>query len=317
MKHQALAMAVLGFASGILVSFIVLERDSSKANATDELALKPDLTDTSCMRLSTAEMHEKEKREGERMRHSQIMDELRKIQEEMSLGSNRTTLTRLRHTSTHSYAGVTNVRAKIVTTNRLIRPRRWLAESTCSTQMVVHASVVGVVTNPPFESILPIEVADPVNPKPGMLFKGYNLKQMPISELPSNLAEAVPVITTAVVRADKFLLGDNCRQGIWEGFLKCKRSVRCTILVKKRTVGGDGYVLFLNGKEVDSQVDGNGDVFASHVDMKVGFNHLKLFVQGNEPVSISIKVAESTREPKPISPKDLFYDEKPDPGDVF
>ena len=71
----------------------------------------------------------------------------------------------------------------------------------------------------------------------------------------------------------------------------------------------------MNGKKF---ISGHGQISAM-IDMKAGFNHIKLVAQNADrhPVSISIKATGSTREPKFVTPKDMFYDEKPDEGDVF
>ena len=154
-------------------------------------------------------------------------------------------------------------------------------------------------------------IADPVNPKPGMIFKGYDLRKVNISEL-----DKCATVKTTVVADDKFSLEKfrNVRvsQGVWEGFLKGKRSVNCTVVAQQPTYNGCWYTLFINGKEI---VGGSGQK-SRKFDLKAGFNHVKLVAQGH-PVHITIKATDSLKDPRPMTPKDLFYDEKPEEDDVF
>ena len=195
-----------------------------------------------------------------------------------------------------------------------MNPRKLMAVALCAAACVTTTTYAEdkQAGDAPFESAAATPIPDPVNPKPGMLFKGYNLRSMPVSELPSKLTDDVPAITTTIVKSDKFALLENCHQGVWEGFLKCERSAKCTILVKQFTMTGSDSVLFINGKQVASDLHNNGGMIANHVDIKVGFNHIKLFVMGSEPVSVSLKTVESTKDPKQFAPKDLYYDEKPE-----
>ena len=162
-------------------------------------------------------------------------------------------------------------------------------------------------------------IPDPVNPKPGMVFKGYNIRPMTgdkFGDLPLVLQKTATVKTT-VVTADKFSFEDmgpeEMGQGVWEGYLKCNRSANCTLLVKQNVYNCTGYILFINGNRV---VCGGGQN-AVRVDMKAGFNHIKLLTQTRAPVFMTLKATGSVKDPKPFSPKDLFYEEKPDEGDVF
>ena len=164
------------------------------------------------------------------------------------------------------------------------------------------------------------KIADLVNPKPGMVFKGYNIDLLggnKLAELPAVLQKLATVKTT-VVNTEKFTFdhfkSETISQGVWEGFLKCKRSVNCTFLLKQEQGGGAGYILFVNGERVICG-EGQGSV---KVDMKAGYNHIKLYSQkANYPVSISLKATDSLKEPKPLTPKDMFYDEKPDDCVLF
>ena len=165
----------------------------------------------------------------------------------------------------------------------------------------------------------PAKIADPVNPKPGMVFKGYDVNYVygdKFAELPTVLQKATAV-KTMVVNAERFTFdyskSEKISHGVWEGFLKCKRSANCTFLLKQEQGGGAGYILFVNGERVICG-EGQGSV---KVDMKAGYNHIKLYSQYKYPVSISLKATDSLKEPKPLTPKDMFYDDKPDDGDVF
>ena len=163
-------------------------------------------------------------------------------------------------------------------------------------------------------------IADPVNPKPGMVFKGYNVGDARDTfELAFKL-EKCPTVKMTVAKSEKFSFDEfgrdvHIRQGVWEGFIKCKRSANCTILLQQGRTGfgnSPGYALFINGKKFINGYDQS----TGTIDLKAGFNHIKLVVQ-QMPVSISLKATGSTREPKPLTPKDMFYDDKPDEGDVF
>lgn len=191
---------------------------------------------------------------------------------------------------------------------RKMNPRKLMAVALCAAACVTTTTYAEdkQAGDAPFESAAATPIPDPVNPKPGMLFNGYNFGGYDASKLSSALKD-IPAVVTAVDTADTFSLPSQCRSGVWEGFLKCKLSAKCTVLVE----GGNPYALYINGQTVAI----GQDLTANHVDLKAGFNHIKLY--GQSAVHVSIKVAESTREPKPMSPKDLFYDEKPDVGDVF
>ena len=191
-----------------------------------------------------------------------------------------------------------------------MNPRKLMAVALCAAACVTTTTYAEdkQAGDAPFESAAATPIPDPVNPKPGMLFNGYNRDGYDASKLSSALKD-IPAVVTTVDTADTFSLPGRCGSGVWEGFLKCKLSAKCTVLMSSH--GDWPYALYINGQSVAL----NNKLTANHVDLKAGFNHIKLY--GQSTVYVSIKVAESTREPKPISPKDLFYDEKPDPGDVF
>ena len=157
-------------------------------------------------------------------------------------------------------------------------------------------------------------IADPVNPKPGMVFKGYHVGGgNRLADLEKN-----PTVKMTVVTDDRFSYAGfkdvEISQGVWEGFLKCKRSANCTLLVQQAGYGAT-YNIFVNGKLIIAGAGQNSVM----TDLKAGFNHFKIIGQdaGRFPIRIAIKATESTREPKPVTPKDMWYDDKPDEGDVF
>lgn len=160
-------------------------------------------------------------------------------------------------------------------------------------------------------------IADPVNPKLGMVFKGYNEESQygdKLKELGSFLEKASPVKSTIVdteqFSFEHFLKDVKIYQGVWEGFLKCKRSAKCTILLQQ---GGSGYsdpafILFVNGTLA---VSGRGQA-SIDVNLKAGFNHIKVVAQTKFPVTVSLTPVGSTKEPKPLSPAMMWHDEKPE-----
>jgi len=134
------------------------------------------------------------------------------------------------------------------------------------------------------------KIADPVNPRPGMVFKGYDVNYVygdKFAELPTVLQKATEV-KTMVVNAERFTFdyskSEKISHGVWEGFLKCKRSANCTFLLKQKQGGGAGYILFVNGERVICG-EGQGSV---KVDMKAGYNHIKLYSQKSELSRIHI-----------------------------
>ncbi len=162
-------------------------------------------------------------------------------------------------------------------------------------------------------------IADPVNPQPGMVFRGYDRRFMgDLLEFASSL-DKIATVKTTVVADEKFDYGKfkdvEISQGVWEGFLNCKRSANCTILVQQASYNGCGYALFVNGKKF---LCGHGQA-SGMIDLKAGYNHIRLIAQnaGGNPVAIFLKATDSTKDPKPLTPKNMAYDEKPDEGDVF
>ena len=174
-------------------------------------------------------------------------------------------------------------------------------------------STAAYAEDDPIVSATPVQqVADPVNPKPGMKFNGYNFQYMKTIDMPSALDKA-PAVKTYVESGEKFTHVPNMNQGVWEGFLKCKVACNCTIVIHQGidgTRGNTGYVLFVNGKKVAS---GRGER-AIAVDVKAGYNHFKLYAQRADRYlpTITIKPTASSGEPRALTPKDFFYDDKPE-----
>ncbi|MBR5625048.1 hypothetical protein IKW72_08645 [bacterium] len=161
-----------------------------------------------------------------------------------------------------------------------------------------------------YESSHPISY-DLANPQPGMIFKGYNLERQNRDALPGILDKSATVkstiATTETFSWSQFSKNTAISQGVWEGFLKCTRSATCTILIKQDNWQGNGCILFVNGKKVCS---GYGQQSVD-VDMKAGFNHIKVIAQ-NKPVSIYLSPKGSTDDPKLLSPSMLYHDDIPE-----
>ena len=168
------------------------------------------------------------------------------------------------------------------------------------------------------ESASPVTIADPINPKPGMIFRGYNLNTQydeKLAALGTTLASA-PTVKTAVVVTeqfafDTFLNNVEINQGVWEGFLKCKRTANCTFLLKQKgDYSGGGFLLFVNGQKVIYK-SGTGQQSAN-VRLKVGFNHIKIISQARYPVDVFLSPTGSTKPPRQLSPTMMYYNDKPE-----
>ena len=167
-------------------------------------------------------------------------------------------------------------------------------------------------------------IADPVNPKPGMVFKGYNLDTQygdKFQTLKATLASTAPVKSTVVTSEqfsfEPFRKEVRINQGFWEGFLKCKRTAQCTFLIKQKgDYSGGGFLLYVNGKKVIGNC-GTGQQ-SENVSLKAGFNHIEIFSQAQYPVEVFLSPVGSTKPPKQLSPaiSNMFYDDK-EPDDVI
>ena len=200
-----------------------------------------------------------------------------------------------------------------------MNPRKLMAVALCAA-----ACVTTTVFAEDDDFVGSTAIADPVNPKPGMLFKGYNLDTQygdKFQTLKSTLATAAPVKST-VVSSEQFSFEPfrkevRINQGVWEGFLKCKRTAQCTFLVKQRGgYSGGGFLLYVNGKKVI----GNGGTGqqSANVNLKAGFNHIEIISQAQYPVEVFLAPVGSTKPPKQISPaiSNIYYDDN-EPDDVI
>ncbi len=126
-------------------------------------------------------------------------------------------ITRNRHTTRTTYVPVTRERTIEKNTQSYHVIDRLVVETPDGASLVDSAATTSI--------------ADPVNPKPGMLFKGYNFS-VDAGDLQSKLTDKVPARTTMVTKADSFSIdGDPNKSGVWEGFLKCKYSAKCLSLI--------------------------------------------------------------------------------------
>lgn len=171
------------------------------------------------------------------------------------------------------------------------------------------------------ESASPVKIADPVNPQPGMVFNAYrpdrymnwdSLKES-ITKLPSQ-----PAVKTHVDKSENFSLdqlGDiKARVGKWEGFLKCKRAGTYTFVLTCQNGSSDSEDGF------SFRVNGNPAISAAcrqescDVDLKVGWNKIDIVCQFyyGKKLTLTFKPKTSLADPRPIAPKDLFHDQKPE-----
>ena len=175
------------------------------------------------------------------------------------------------------------------------------------------------------ESASPVKIADPVNPQPGMIFNAYApvklgngsgneewLKES-LSKLP-----AVAAMKTGVDKSEKFSIdvaaGLSALSVKWEGFIKCKRAATYTFLFQKKAGWkfDNGYSIRINGQVVKPAARGET---TCDVALKVGWNKIEIvciFNDKSSPLNVSFKPKGSLSDPRPIAPKDLWYDKKPE-----
>ena len=173
------------------------------------------------------------------------------------------------------------------------------------------------------ESASPVAIADPVNPQPGMMLRTYRLdKFMKAEDLKSSISKlpSRPAAKTLVDKEEEFSLKQfgksDAQVGMWAGFMKCKLTGVYTLTLVQPTksripAGMGGYSLRINGKVAiaagwrETSVD---------VNLKAGLNKVELVCQfGKAPaLSISYKPKDSTSDARPIGPKDLYHDQKPE-----
>ena len=174
------------------------------------------------------------------------------------------------------------------------------------------------------ESASPVTIADPVNPQPGMIFNAYGPVKIGngrsneewLKECHARLP-SVAALKTGVDKNDKFSIdvaaGLSALSARWEGFIKCKRSATYTFLFQQRKTRGcgNGYSVKINGQAVKPAAFGESTCDAA---LKVGWNKIEIVCIFNEksPLNISFKPKGSLSDPRPIAPKDLYHDQKPE-----
>ena len=175
------------------------------------------------------------------------------------------------------------------------------------------------------ESASPIAIADPINPQPGMIFNAYDYDRWfdgdQLKESNSKLP-VLPAAKTGVDKGEKFgkdIANEVSFKAIrWEGFLKCKRVGTYTFLFQKkqRWEFENGYSVRINGLPVIPAAYGQA---TCDVNLKVGWNKVEIVCQfaSDEPLNISFKPKGYLSEPRSLSPKDFFHDEKPEVPDWF
>ena len=202
-----------------------------------------------------------------------------------------------------------------------MNPRKLMAVALCAAACVTTTAFAeddfGI------ESASPVVIADPVNPQPGMVFNAYNLERwMGWKELKESILK-LPKASSAKTQTDNanhFSLEQigNVKAGVgrWEGFMKCKRATTYTFVLSKEGPSGDGwpevgFSFSVNGRPAISA--GNQQATCD-VNLKVGWNKVDLVCQFSkpEPLKITFKPKGSLAEPRPIGPKDLFHDQKPE-----
>ena len=187
-----------------------------------------------------------------------------------------------------------------------------------TTTMVFADDDFGIV------SATPIVIKDPINPQPGMIFNAYafidNMRESQLKESHTILPNMASK-KTGVDKNEKFgyeVTDDVNSAGIirWEGFLKCKRAAKYTFLFQKKEENGinNGYSVKINGQYVIPATCGQK---ACDVNLKIGWNKVEivcLFYDGGrrQPLNISFRPKDSLATPRPITPKDLFHDQKPE-----
>ena len=168
-------------------------------------------------------------------------------------------------------------------------------------------------------SASPVKIADPVNPQPGMIFNAYNypdwMGRDQLKDSNSNLPKTA-ALKNGVDKGEKF--GIEISQGVkaaavrWEGFLKCKRASTYTFLFQRKYDSwSDGYSVRINGKNV---IDAATAERSCDVDLNIGWNKIEIVCQFNDKdsLNVSFKPKGSLSDPRPIAPKDLFHDQKPE-----
>ncbi len=204
-----------------------------------------------------------------------------------------------------------------------MNPTRLLTIALCLVACFATTTALAADDDFGIVSATPIVIADPVNPQPGMLFNAYSLpdwmKEAQLKESHTTLPK-MAALKTGVDKSEKF--GIEISQGVnagvikWEGFLKCKRAATYTFLFQKGVFDGirSGYSMKINGQAVIPAACGES---SCDVNLKVGWNKVEIVCQfnayeGKRPLNIFFRPKGSLSEPRPITPKDLFFDLKPE-----
>lgn len=168
------------------------------------------------------------------------------------------------------------------------------------------------------ESASPVMVCDPVNPQPGMKADAYNFdydNNRKYHQMTSSLDtfRKMPAVRTYVDKSDSFSSGGvpgniDLHTIKWEGFIKCKRAATYTFSFSNR----DYYSFYVNGRRY---VDFCFNQESRDVDLKVGWNHIVIIAyisKRDRKLMVNYRPKESLSDPRPIAPKDLFHDQKPE-----
>ena len=157
-------------------------------------------------------------------------------------------------------------------------------------------------------------IADPVNPKQGMLAKAYQFD----CHIPAKFKVLIgqqSLAKTPAVRTYADVSGEFSKaavpQGVlanvvrWEGFLKCKLAGTYTF-----TFGGLGpYSLHVNGRQY---IEAGAKQMSLDVPLKVGFNKVVIVSAFNRrnpgKLAVGYRPKDSMSDPRPLTPADLYYD---------
>lgn len=197
-----------------------------------------------------------------------------------------------------------------------MNPRKLMAVALCAAACVT--TTVFAEDDFGIESASPVKIADPVNPQPGMVANAYKINYGGSGDRYKTLTSLdvlakTAALKTIVDKSDLFsrnILPQNCeaRSILWEGFIKCKRAATYTFAMSNR----DWYSFYVNGKCYVNQCDGQQSV---DVELKVGWNKIVILAYieyQNNKFEINYKPKTSLSDPRPIAPKDLFHDQKPE-----
>ena len=199
-----------------------------------------------------------------------------------------------------------------------MNPRRLMAVALCAAACVTTTAFAeddfGI------ESASPVKIADPVNPQPGMVFNAYQKGSMPKDTMQesNSVLPKEAALKTGVDKGEKFSCdiaqGTNANVMRWEGFIKCKRKAIYTFVFQKSSqglYGVNGYSVRINGQ---AAIPAGWDDSTCDVELKAGWNKVEIVChfRSDSPLVASYKPKGSLSDPRPIAPKDLFHDQKPE-----